>query len=549
MDEDVVVFDEISSKMRIKTSREQSTDEVMNKFKTSYKELSDSKSKKNQHAQRMRSVSLQHSNKNDAKLTRATKKKNPVEISDEESLSEIENKLKFYKDQVKIYQNKVKRKKKLKEEQEETEQVMNVRKPIDISRCPSDTVTNEYTDEQSWRNRRFDTNDRFQSIQDAKDLICNSSSEDEKSTKKSYQGSEKLSKFKDLMQTANTNLTRNPKSSRIIRTLHKNRKSQNSNNSGCIGEDNDDDPYDDNDDGRQNFLDKFTQEEEMNHSKWDIRQTKEKVLETVKQQKETNKYLVQRNRKSSEEYSDDYSEETDQEHLNVGRQKTQIRVRSRSINKDCHNRDYEEIDEENSHIRTQNVNSRRRSRQRGNYDDEDEEENVQENSDVPMTKKRKVLQPNTSKTNFIPDNSFIEHKKQKTEIRGKGINLVRDKYRKDNIQERPVYYAQMSDDSGSDNLDKSIEEDKEVEKGNLQKKNKLTITSHKGNGKKSSSLRIQDRNRGNNGFRRLAKESDSESDDYNEDNTDDNSLSEQDNIKFSRLGHNKKRHNTNEGEI
>ena len=95
------------------------------------------------------------------------------EISDEETLSEAEGKLKHYKSKVSEYEHKVCRLKKLKQENEENQLVMNVRQPIDITTYKRNNMVTRPSSKDFTSRSGRDINSYFENVENAKQQIVN----------------------------------------------------------------------------------------------------------------------------------------------------------------------------------------------------------------------------------------------------------------------------------------------------------------------------------------------------------------------------------------
>ena len=127
-------------------------------------------------------MSLVQSKKNDARMMKESNPDVQIDVSEEETLSEVETKLKQYKTKVKEYEYKLKRLKTLEKEEKEKELVLNIRKPIDLKNT---VKKKEKLNEGKIGRDAHRTNDTFQGIQEAKEIIStnNNSSSDKDNLK------------------------------------------------------------------------------------------------------------------------------------------------------------------------------------------------------------------------------------------------------------------------------------------------------------------------------------------------------------------------------
>ena len=145
-------------------------------------------------------MSLGQSSKIDAQMSKRSGHQSQIVISDDETISDVEKELEHHKAKVKEYEYKLKRLKTLKKEREEAEQVLNMRRPIELSQAKTPDIQSKkkhiITLKKRDKTEMINANNKFENIQEAKDIVCNSSSEDE-SSNLNFDGSRKWSKFQN----------------------------------------------------------------------------------------------------------------------------------------------------------------------------------------------------------------------------------------------------------------------------------------------------------------------------------------------------------------
>ena len=138
-------------------------------------------------------MSLVQSEKNDAKMLKKSQPDVENDISDEETMSEVESKLKEYKEKVQKYEYKLKRLKTLHKEQKEKQFVLNIRQPIDLN---TNVKKDDKSQERKSGRSAHRTNDSFRHIQEAKEII--STKNDISSEEENSNTGDKLNKWQKL---------------------------------------------------------------------------------------------------------------------------------------------------------------------------------------------------------------------------------------------------------------------------------------------------------------------------------------------------------------
>ena len=417
----------------------------------------------------------------DAKLRRHSSGRNSGDKSDEETMSDVESKLNFLRTEVSKYRNKLNRMKKLKEEEEERQDILKVRKPITMmNRMPSTSQTRSTVAPKKKPSGAVDTNKHFQSIQKAKEIICQSSSDDEGS-RKNYDGSGKWTKWEHLkvpdnmLTTGKTKSTGKTSLNRIIGQTYASENSKNLNDTENI-------PSDEDCQEAVGYLEDIIPPEYHANNRNDPKLKKKKVAKTLKVAEYKSKEILRRNRRYLEEinYNDGNDEQSVEEHFNIGDDKKNSRRKSRKRNTAGKNQDGEENFQQYAHVSTENINKQQTSgtrRKRRNTWQKDLEERSHEKYSnttraIPgkehWEKRRKIH----NSLEYSDEEGSVQHLQTKHKEFNQTNQGHEHNFSKRNLQKKDEY-GEESDYWNIENAEEIVEEQYDGGKEKLQKKHKV----------------------------------------------------------------------------